>query len=208
MLRGKAILRGACGKVNLDLGLVFWVAFRPHERVGIQNETDVSPAQQAPDQQAWVPRPDGHTVGARDIVTSAEEGSQGADRSLAEQARRLLTPTERLPRARRLGKASQIRRLLQEGRRRRMDHLDVIWTDNVAGHPRIGLIVPKYQSTGVARNRLRRQVREVLRLEIQPALPAWDVLVRTRREAYVASRSVLQAEMRQWGVEVGLRTIE
>ena len=39
--------------------------------------------------------------------------------------------------------------------------------DNTAGHPRMGLIVPKFQSTAVARNRLRRRLQEIWRREIQ-----------------------------------------
>ena len=61
------------------------------------------------------------------------------------EARGLLTPAERLPRARRLARASDIRRCLTGGRRRRFAHLDMIWTDNTTGHPRMGLIVPKFQ---------------------------------------------------------------
>jgi ribonuclease P protein component len=62
----------------------------------------------------------------------------------------------------------------------------------------MGLIVPKFQSTAVARNRLRRRVREIWRREIQPAAPAVDVVIRTRREAYGASFGTLRAELVSW----------
>ena len=45
----------------------------------------------------------------------------------------------------------------------------MIWTDNTTGHPRMGLIVPKFQSSAVARNRLRRRLREIWRRELQAA---------------------------------------
>jgi ribonuclease P protein component len=71
--------------------------------------------------------------------------------------------------------------------------------DNATGHPRIGLIVPKFQSTAVARNRLRRQLREVWRREVQPRLRAGgDLIVRARREAYRAGYLSLRAEMLDW----------
>ena len=73
-----------------------------------------------------------------------------------------------------------------------------MWADNPTGHPRMGLIVPKFQATAVARNRLRRRLREVWRREIAPVQPAWDVLVRARREAYTAPYATLRAELLAW----------
>lgn len=85
-----------------------------------------------------------------------------------------------------------------EGRRRRLGVLDVLWADNTAGHPRMGLIVPRFQSTAVARNRLRRRLRELWRREVQAAVSGWDVLVRARREAYDASFAELRRELQAW----------
>jgi len=85
-----------------------------------------------------------------------------------------------------------------QGRRRRLGHLDMIWTDNATGHPRLGLIVPKFRSSAVARNRLRRRLREVWRQEVQARQPAWDLVIRARKEAYDASFQVLRAELLGW----------
>ncbi len=74
----------------------------------------------------------------------------------------------------------------------------MIWTENSTGHPRMGLIVPKFQSTAVARNRLRRRLKEVWRREIRPAQPAWDLIIRARREAYGASFEELRTELVMW----------
>jgi ribonuclease P protein component len=74
----------------------------------------------------------------------------------------------------------------------------MIWTDNTTGHPRMGLIVPKFQSSAVARNRLRRQLREIWRRELQPHQPAWDLVIRTRREAYTAAFAALRADLLDW----------
>ena len=62
----------------------------------------------------------------------------------------------------------------------------------------MGLIVPKFQSTAVARNRLRRRLKEIWRRELQQEQPAWDVLLRARREAYRASFAVLRDELLAW----------
>ena len=74
----------------------------------------------------------------------------------------------------------------------------MIWMDNQTGRPRMGLIVPKYQSSAVARNRLRRRLREIWRQEIQQRQPAWDLIIKTRREAYSASFDALRAQLLSW----------
>jgi ribonuclease P protein component len=62
----------------------------------------------------------------------------------------------------------------------------------------MGLIVPKFQSSAVARNRLRRRLREIWRREIQQRQPAWDLVIKARREAYGASFEALQAQVLSW----------
>jgi ribonuclease P protein component len=166
------------------------------------HEAILSPAQQAPDQQARIPRPDGDAVGSRDAVAPAQEGSQAPDRVASIEARRLLTATARLPRAHRLARASDIRRCLTKGRRRRFEHLEMIWTDNLTGHPRMGLIVPRFQSSAVARNRLRRRIREIWRRDVQQHQPAWDLVIRTRPEAYGAKFDALRSELLAWRRDV------
>lgn len=74
----------------------------------------------------------------------------------------------------------------------------MIWTDNLLGHPRMGLIVPRYQASAVARNRLRRRLREIWRVELQPVQPAWDLVIRARREAYRATFAELRTELLAW----------
>jgi ribonuclease P protein component len=84
------------------------------------------------------------------------------------------------------------------GKRRRLRFVDIGWVVSEAGHPRLGLIVPKFQSTAVARNRLRRRLREIWRRRIAAQLSAVDVVVRARREAYRASYADLSADLVDW----------
>ena len=74
----------------------------------------------------------------------------------------------------------------------------MIWTDNTTGHPRLGLIVPKFQASGVARNRLRRRLKEIWRRDLQPHQPAWDLVIRARRESYGASFGQLREQLLDW----------
>ena len=59
----------------------------------------------------------------------------------------------------------------------------------------MGLIVPRFQSTAVARNRLRRRLTEIWRREIQPVQGATDLVIRVRREAYEARFTDLRMVM-------------
>jgi ribonuclease P protein component len=67
--------------------------------------------------------------------------------------------------------------------------------DNSAGHPRMGLIVPKFQSSAVARNRLRRRLSELWRREVMGRQGARDLLIRARREAYQRRFAELRLEV-------------
>jgi ribonuclease P protein component len=88
--------------------------------------------------------------------------------------------------------------VLTTGQRSRRAHLDIFWTTNTAGFPRLGLVVPKFQHTAVARNRLRRRLKELWRRSLQARLPDWDVVMRTRREAYTASFDLLRTDVLGW----------
>jgi ribonuclease P protein component len=62
----------------------------------------------------------------------------------------------------------------------------------------MGLIVPTFQTSAVARNRLRRRLREIWRQDIQQRQPAWDLVIRARREAYTAGFDTLRTQLRAW----------
>jgi ribonuclease P protein component len=76
-----------------------------------------------------------------------------------------------------------------------MRHLEMAWRPNSQGHARTGIVVPRFGETAVARNRLRRRVREILRRELLGSLPAVDLVVRARRAAYAARFAELRAEL-------------
>lgn len=79
-----------------------------------------------------------------------------------------------------------------------MEHLELIWTNIEAGPPRMGLIVPKFRQTGVARNRLRRRLREIWRTEVQSRQGSRDLLIRAHPAAYQAPFVTLRAELLRW----------
>lgn len=50
----------------------------------------------------------------------------------------------------------------------------------------------------MARNRLRRRLREIWRRELQGSLPPLDVVVKTRKEAFAAPFGALREELLAW----------
>lgn len=61
--------------------------------------------------------------------------------------------------------------------------------------PRAGIIVPRHGRTAVARNRLKRRLREVIRLDLLPLDASWDVILRAAPKAYELSFTTLRAEL-------------
>lgn len=63
---------------------------------------------------------------------------------------------------------------------------------------RVGLVVPRHGQSAVERNRLKRRLREQVRLEWLAALalvPAVDVVLRAHREAYLAPVAALARDI-------------
>ncbi len=81
------------------------------------------------------------------------------------------------------------------GRRVHAQFVDVAWRPNTLTHPRLAVVVPRFQHSAVARNRVRRRLREVARRGPLAALPAVDVIVRARRGAYTAPVADLRADL-------------
>jgi ribonuclease P protein component len=76
-------------------------------------------------------------------------------------------------------------------------HLDVRVPASPFGVSRIGIVVPKHHHSAVERNRLKRRLRELVRLELLPLIRsrAVDVAIRARREAYDSSFDLLRRDI-------------
>ena len=77
-------------------------------------------------------------------------------------------------------------------------HLDARVLASPLGFPRVGIVVPRHQHSAVDRNVLKRRLRELVRVNLLPALrdrPALDVAIRARREAYAAPMNSLRTDV-------------
>ena len=108
-----------------------------------------------------------------------------------------ITPAARrpfaFPRERRVTRPADFDAVRQRGKRVRTDHLDV--RVRAAAVPRVGIIVPRHKHTAVDRNRLKRRLRELVRIRLLPTLAPSDVVIRARAEAYGDSFDALARQI-------------
>jgi len=92
---------------------------------------------------------------------------------------------------------AEFKRAYAGGRRLNTEHFTANVIANSLSHPRLGLsVAARLIATAVARNRIKRQVRESFRLA-QHALPAVDCVIGVRAPARAASREQLRASLEQ-----------
>lgn len=64
-----------------------------------------------------------------------------------------------------------------------------------AGGPRIGFTTPRALGKAVVRNRIRRRVREAVRLHLAQLSPEWSIVINPRRKAMEAPFPDLEREV-------------
>lgn len=93
-------------------------------------------------------------------------------------------------------RGGEIRAVLRRGRRVRAPRLDVYVLRGAAPRSRIGWVVPKLGRSAVARNLVKRRLKEIGRRRvlgrIRDVRPTADVVVRAGREAYGATYRELE----------------
>ncbi len=133
-------------------------------------------------------------------MSSAVGARRGA--SSSPSASRTSTPAPRpfgFPREQRLTRGAELQAVRREGKRIRTDHLEVRALASLLPYARVGFVVPKYKHSGVARNQLKRRLREIVRTRLLATLPPGDVVIRTNPAAYAASFEQLTAELEAAG---------
>jgi ribonuclease P protein component len=66
-----------------------------------------------------------------------------------------------------------------------------------AGGPHIGFTTPRALGKAVVRNRIRRRVREAVRLHLDQLSPQWSIVINPRRKAFDAPIADLYREVQR-----------
>jgi len=105
----------------------------------------------------------------------------------------------RFPRAARIRRGSEIQGIRKRGKRLKTRHFDAFVSASPVSRSRVGFVVPKWKHNSVERNRLKRRLKEIARLEVLPRFAECgavvDLLVRARHDAYEASFDALRDEL-------------
>jgi ribonuclease P protein component len=83
----------------------------------------------------------------------------------------------------------------REGKRVRGTHLELRVASSPLSFARVGFIVPKHGQSCVARNRLKRRLRELVRVTVLPTLAPQDLVIRTLPGAYALRFDVLRQDV-------------
>lgn len=100
-----------------------------------------------------------------------------------------------LPHEWRLVKRAEFEAVYRGGRRQSSATFLIFLRPSGSEKTRFGMSVKKALGNAVARNRIRRRVREILRLHREEILPGWDVVIHPNRAAGTLKFAKLEAEL-------------
>ena len=166
------------------------------------NDADLQTPESQAREQARVPGAHEDEGWSQGVEPSAEKRSDPPGRhDRSEVAAVSPQREERLPRSARIRHSTEIRALLERGKRKRTTNVDVFFMPSPASRSRLGLIVPKHGRKIVERNKLKRRLCEIGRREVLPELDAscrgGDLLIRARRAAYDAEFGQLRFDVHE-----------
>ncbi len=100
------------------------------------------------------------------------------------------------PQSRRLRKSAEYRKIYQEGSKFAGSLFAAFYRRAPAGRPtKIGYTTTKAMGKAVVRNRIRRRLREAVRLELGAVEPGWEIVVNPRRATLEADFGQLRGEI-------------
>ncbi len=99
------------------------------------------------------------------------------------------------PRSSRLTSEVDLEVVRRTGKRMQTERLEARASASLLLHPRAGVVVPKHRHNIVERNRVKRRLRELVRIKLLPGLQRIDVLIRAKPEAYDSSFAQLAGDV-------------
>lgn len=99
------------------------------------------------------------------------------------------------PRACRLVRRAEYDAVYRDGRRRSGREFAIFLRPNGLDVSRFGWSIKKALGGAVRRNRIRRRLREILRLHRQEIAPGWDIVIHPRSSTATAKFTALAEEL-------------
>jgi len=161
---------------------------------GARREAHVSAPQQAPQADAWLSQADEHAHWAQGAQGAARQGSQAADRHHRQE---VANPLTTFPKGARLTRRSEFLAVQGKGRKLHTKSFLVFVLDGDAGDAttRLGITASKKVGGAVARNRVKRLVREAFRLNKGGFPSGKRVVVIAKPEAVALERAEVEREL-------------
>lgn len=131
-----------------------------------------------------------------DVKFLAAAARRDANGSPSNCRRNTLAPrTLGFPRSSRLTSEADLEAVRRTGKRMQTERLEARASASLLLHPRVGVVVPKHRHKIVERNRVKRRLRELVRIKLLPGLEGIDVLIRAKPEAYDSSFAQLAGDV-------------
>jgi len=137
-------------------------------------ETHLPTQPQTTSEDARIPRAHEDSGRPRGFEAPASEGPPSAD------TLRVRLASQGFPKSYRLLRRSEFRLVYDQGQRRSASLATVFARPNALPHSRLGITAPARLGNAVLRNRLKRRLREVFRLNREKLPGGWDILVNPR----------------------------
>lgn len=109
------------------------------------------------------------------------------------------------PRSKRLTSEADLETVKRTGKRMQTERLEARALASLFSYPRVAIVVPKHRHKVVARNRVKRRLRELVRTGLLSELGRVDLLIRAKPEAYGSTFKELMADVaqiRDWASEI------
>lgn len=152
-----------------------------------RNEKNLSTKQRSQKTHARVSHADEHDFGSRRSQTSARQRTQTPHRLDSTQTSASLAPpgiSLAFPKSARLLARREFLFLQSRGKRRHCPHFVVVLSPAKSGKPRLGITVTRRFGNAVARNRMKRLLREFFRTRRAAITPAYDIVIIPRAGAH------------------------